>query len=328
MCRPPRAATVAVMTATAPVLAPAPAPAAPALRRWTFPSTLLAAAAVVGGASLLVSAVGLGVDHRVITGAPAWQKPLKFSISVPLYLLTLRWMLSHVSGHRRVVAAVAAVSALGLVAELVLIDLQVVRGTTSHFNTATPFDAAVFDAMGVIVAGVFVVCLVAGVLALRQRGLDAGLAAGIRWGIAVSLVGMAEAGTMIANQGWDEGGGHTVGAPDGGPGLPLTDWSTLHGDLRIGHFVGLHALQALPLLAWVLARRTGLDAARRARLVAVAGCAQAGLVVVLTAQALRGRALLHPDAVTLTAAGVLVLAIAGAAAVVLRGARRPVAPAA
>ena len=44
-------------------------------------------------------------------------------------------------------------------------------------------------------------------------------------------------------------GGHTIGAPDGTPGLPLVNWSRTHGDLRIPHFFGLHGLQAIPLLA-------------------------------------------------------------------------------
>ena len=112
-------------------------------------------------------------------------------------------------------------------------------------------------------------------------------------------------------------GAHAVGVPDGGAGLPLTGWSTTGGDLRIGHFVGLHALQVLPLLALLFTRRR--VAQRTAtRLLLVAAAAYAGLVVLLTAQALRGQALLHPDAGTLTAFAALVAGTALAVALVVR----------
>ncbi|MFT4155024.1 hypothetical protein [Parafilimonas sp.] len=47
---------------------------------------------------------------------------------------------------------------------------------------------------------------------------------------------------------------HTVGAPDGGEGLPVINWSKRYGDLRIAHFVGMHALQILPLFGFFIAK--------------------------------------------------------------------------
>ena len=300
-----------------------PALAAPVARdaarpRRLEPRALLLAGAAVAGASLLVALVGLAVDPRAIQGAPAWLKPAKFGISITLYLLTLQWMLSFVRGHRRLLLAMSGVILVGLTAEIVLIDLQVLRGTTSHFNETTPFDTIVFESMGGLISTVFLATVVVAVLVLRMRGLDAGLAAGIRWGLVLTLVGMLEAGLMIANTGWNPAGGHTVGAPDGGPGLPLTDWSTLHGDLRIGHFLGLHALQALPILAWLLGRFSPFDERTRVRLLRVAAAGTAGLMALVTWQALRGQALLAPDALTLGSAAALVAVVATAGGLVLR----------
>jgi hypothetical protein len=114
-------------------------------------------------------------------------------------------------------------------------------------------------------------------------------------------------------------GAHTVGAPDGGPGLPLTGWSTMAGDLRVPHFVGMHALQVLPLFALALAalapRLARLrDERARLRLVLTAAVSHAGLVAVLLWQALRGQSLMHPDAPTVAGfAAVAVVALGGTA---------------
>jgi hypothetical protein len=120
-------------------------------------------------------------------------------------------------------------------------------------------------------------------------------------------------------------GAHAVGVPDGGPGLPFFGWSTTGGDLRIAHFVGMHALQGMPLVAAVFAA-IGVDEGTRVRLVQVAGVAWTGLVVLLTWQALRAQPLLAPDATTLTALGVLVAGTVAAAAGVLVRGRRSAAP--
>ena len=265
----------------------------------------LAIGAGLSAVALAVAVAGLILDPNQITGAPAWMKPAKFAFSIAIYLLTMRWILSFVRGHARLLLVLSVGIVVGLVAEIALVEMQVIRGTTSHYNEATAFDAGVFYAMGGIVTIVLIATIAAGVLALRQRGLDAGLAAGLRWGIAVCVLGMLAAVTMIFNKGWNDSGGHTVGAVDGGAGMPITGWSLEHGDLRIGHFVGLHALQLLPLLAWVLLRFTRWDARDRTRLLNIAGVSYVAVVLLLVWQAFRGQSLLQPDALTFGTAALL-----------------------
>ena len=284
--------------------------------------TVLAIGAGLSVVALGVAVAGLILDPTQITGAPAWMKPAKFCFSIAIYLLTMRWILSFVRGHARLLLVLSVGIVVGLIAEIALVELQVVRGTTSHYNEATDFDAGVFYAMGGIVTVVLIATVAAGVLALRQRGIDSGLAVGLRWGIAVCVLGMLAAVTMIFNKGWNDSGGHTVGAVDGGPGMPITDWSLEHGDLRIGHFVGLHALQLLPLLAWGLLQFTGWDARTRSRLLNIAGVTYTAVVVLLVWQALRGQSLLQPDAVTVGAVAIVAGVAVSAAALVVRRAPR------
>ena len=105
-------------------------------------------------------------------------------------------------------------------------------------------------------------------------------------------------------------GAHTVGAPDGGSGVPVTGWSREHGDLRVPHFVGLHAVQLLPAIVWLTAPFG--PAVRRRRAVFVAAAAYVALFAILLAQALGGQPLLAPQ-------GSIALALAAWVAAVLAG---------
>jgi hypothetical protein len=278
--------------------------------------------------------IGLVVDPRVITGAPAWLKPLKFALSISVYSATFIWLLSFVQGHRRIVRIVAWMTTAGLLIEMALIATQVVRGTTSHFNISTPFNAMVFYIMGGTVVCVWTANLLLGIVLLRQRFADPAFAWALRLGVLISVVGMGVAFFMTtptsaqlaaskAGNGLPISGAHSVGVADGGPGIPILGWSTAGGDLRAPHFVGLHALQLLPLFGWLLVRHGGrLRPASRTALVWIIGLGYLGLVGLLTWQALRGQSIVAPDARTLIAAGLLIASVAIATLIVLIGVPR------
>lgn len=265
-----------------------------------------------GMAALALVTAGLAlVDQRTLVGAPLWFKPLKFSISIALFALALAWMLGQLRERalRRTGWAIVA----GLALEMVIIVGQAARGQKSHYNTDDLLGGALFSIMGATITVVWFLTLAIALRFLREPGRDRAMALAIRLGLLVSLVGMA-VGFLLAR-----GGGHAVGVPDGGPGLFFVGWSTTGGDLRISHFVGLHALQVLPLLAALLAHRSVVEA-MRTRIVWSVAVGYLGVVLLLIWQALRAQPLFAPDALTLGALGVVALA----ALAVLRPGRRAI----
>ncbi|MFF5453439.1 hypothetical protein ACFY40_19665 [Streptomyces sp. NPDC012950] len=290
------------------------------------------------GVLALVSAVGLAVDDRILVGAPIWAKPFKFSVSFVAYALSLAWMLSLLPRGRRTGWWAGTVVAGASAVEMVLITLQVVRGTQSHFNQATPFDNTVFQIMGGTVVVLWLGALVIALLLLRARILDRAMAWTVRLSSLIALAGAGVGFLMVtptpeqlATDNPPIVGAHSVGVPDGGPSMPVTGWATTGGDLRVAHFFGMHALQLLPLVLLVLAAFTARSArfprlarlarlARlsdervRLRLALTASAAYAATFALLTWQALRGQALSAPDGATLAGAGAIVL-LGGAATV-------------
>lgn len=287
----------------------------------------------VGNLALAVFALAaMAVDPRILGGMPIWTKPFKFAVSFLLYTVMWMWLISRARGWTPANRWMGTVVAIAGVGELVAIVLQVIRGRHSHFNIMTTFDGLVWSFMAVMIIVLFLANLVWSVLLWRDRGDDRSITLAIRFGIVISIIGLALGGTMVSPRG-DQlaaeeaglptmSGAHAVGVPDGGPGIPIFGWSTEGGDLRIGHFVGMHALQLLPLFALALLllvpRLPVLrDEVARTRLVVVAGAGYAALLALVVWQALRGQSIVAPDALTLGVLGAILAATALAAAAIL-----------
>lgn len=260
----------------------------------------LAGAGVLLVLLTLPSVAGIYLDPRIITGAPAWLKPSKFAFSTGVYALTLAWVLTMIPDWPRTRRVVASVTTVVLGLEVAIIDLQAWRGTTSHFNVGTPLDAALFAIMGAAILTQTLSTIAVAVALWRRTFADRAMGWALRLGMTITIVGALTGGLMTqptsgqlaeaaAGRPLVRVGAHTVGAADGGPGVPVAGWSTRHGDLRVPHFIGLHAIQALPLFALFIAGVAGRRSdVVRTRLVIAAATAYSVLFASLLVQALRG----------------------------------------
>lgn len=318
---------------------PAPLPTQNRLLRifsplWNSPRPLLVFSAIMALLGVFF-ALGIVVDSRMITGVPAWLKPLKFAISITIYTLTMAWLLTFVRidkvWKRRFVTITTWFITTTLALEILAIGLQAFRGTTSHYNVSTPFDTFWWTVMALAIMVLWLTNFaLAGVLWFERFDSPV-IAWSVRLGLIICIVGMglgylmtSPSAQQLAN--WQAGGdiniigAHSVGVADGGEGLPFVNWSSEGGDLRVGHFVGMHALQVLPLLGWFLERRrTSQNRAERRAGVArayverifIAAASYLAITLLVTWQALRAQPLIAPDSLTLTVfAGIIVLTLA------------------
>jgi hypothetical protein len=268
-------------------------------------SRALTATAAIMLADFFLTLLGLIFDPRVITGAPAWLKPAKFAISTFIFSASIAWLFRYLPNFPKTKHWAGGWLAAMLILEVGIIDLQAARGITSHFNISMVENAALFAVMGTGIGVVLVMSVWILIALWRQPFRDPA------WGWASASGGLMTVPTadqraaLARHEHVTVSGAHTVGAPDGGPGLPGVGWSKQHGDLRIPHFTGMHGLQIIPLIVWLARRR------RTVRFVFSISASYFALYLILLWQALRGESIAGPSHATLVALGVWLIATVG-----------------
>jgi hypothetical protein len=185
------------------------------------------------------------ISSTEVLGISAWIKPLKFYLSNTIFVWTMGWLLHYLPDSFTITLYNWIVIGV-MTFELVYIHYQASLGALSHFNQSSNFHLTMFSLMGVAISIMTLFTAYIGYLffVIEIPGLSPSFTWGIRLGILLFVVFAFEGGLMGARM------SHTVGAADGTLGIPFLNWSLTNGDLRAAHFVGMHALQVLPLLGY------------------------------------------------------------------------------
>jgi len=193
---------------------------------------------------------GLLIDDRTIMGINVWLKPLKFSISTAIYVLTVGYLITLYPYSNRKKWIINGIIAWTLFIELGIIIYQGAMGVQSHYNMSSQIDALLFASMGILIAinVLIMILFIFDTIRLKLKTEKS-----IQWAILIGWMvvffGSWIGGQMISQM------AHNVGVADGGAGLPFLNWSTIAGDLRIAHFFGLHGIQIIPLFALWMSKR-------------------------------------------------------------------------
>jgi hypothetical protein len=285
------------------------------------------------GAVLLVVMV-VHVGALIVTGGPltgpvSLRKPATFaetgwlgcwSVALLLPVLRLHRWQEHLAG--------AAVVLFG-VGETSIIGIEAWRGVPSHYNFATPLDAALMRGGAAGTAGIFLVGAVVLLVAAARSPLQASVRLGTIAGVGVLLVGCVVGFVMISNNSGIYQGAFGTGfanrtaaylGPEAvtiGPEYLLVRPATRGGDLVVPHAIGVHGLVLLAVPAVLLAR-TPVHARRQLQVVAIAAGAVVVALTILLGHAARQLPLDRLDPAAIAALAVCAVALAASYAAIGR----------
>lgn len=209
---------------------------------------LLFWAGAIFGALTLVLLVLIPFNEITVLGLNSLYKPLKFSLSIWIYLWTIGLFTGWIQ-NKKLVRYFSLFTVFTMVYEQLVITIQAFRGTLSHFNQDTTFEMILFSLMGVFISLFTLYNLrLASNLKRQEDSLNPTLKTAVINAVIVFVIASFIGGIMGAMN------SHQVGGEMGEDGLAFLNWSRKYGDLRIAHFVGIHALQIVPLIALVMIR--------------------------------------------------------------------------
>jgi hypothetical protein len=182
----------------------------------------------------------------------AWNKPFKFAFSTFTLVWAMGWYMAYLPDYNPRFFNWSMIFLLGF--EIVYITLMAAQGKASHFNVSTPTYAMLYSLMAFAASAAAAYVGYIGWLFFTRTipDLPDYYVWSIRLGILIFVVFSFQGFLMGSRM------NHSVGALNDNSNLFIVGWSRLVGDLRIAHFVGMHALQVLPLLSFYVVRGTKL----------------------------------------------------------------------
>lgn len=231
----------------------------------------------------LGSIIGSLIDDRTLLGINVWIKPIKFSISTCIYILSVGFLTTLYPYSERKKKIINNIVSWTLLIEVGLIFYQASRGVQSHYNLSNPFDSLIFATMGILISINVLVMVLFIIDTIRLKLKTTKL---LQWAILLGWIivffGSWIGGQMISEM------SHNIGVQDGGPGLPFINWSTIAGDLRVAHFFGLHGLQIIPMVALIISNKWKTSDRNQIIIVTVFGLAYALWIGYIFYQAKQG----------------------------------------
>ena len=185
-----------------------------------------------------------------VHGVNAWFKPLKFAVSIGLFAWTMAWYCHYLSNFNETPFNWVVIILFGF--ELLYITYQSSQGQMSHFNISTPTYSMLYSLMGLAATIVTLYTAYIGLLFFTQTFPDLPnyYIWAIRFGILIFVVFSFEGALMGSRM------NHSVGAINDNSNWFIVGWSKTVGDLRVSHFIGMHALQLLPFLSFYIFKNT------------------------------------------------------------------------
>jgi hypothetical protein len=182
----------------------------------------------------------------------AWYKPFKFAFSTFMFAWAMAWYCHYLPNFNVQLFNWSVIILLGF--EIVYIAFQASRGQQSHYNISTPFYATMFSLMAFAATAVTLYTAYIGILFFTNHFPK--LPNYYLWAIRLSIILFV----IFSFEGFAMGSrlSHSVGALNDNSNWFIVGWSKTVGDLRVAHFIGMHALQVLPILSYYVLKNTKL----------------------------------------------------------------------
>jgi hypothetical protein len=181
-----------------------------------------------------------------VYGVNAWYKPFKFAFSTVLFAWAMGWYCHYLPNFNLKLFNWTVILLLGF--EIFYIALQASKGQLSHYNLSTPIYSLLYSMMALAATAVTLYTAYVGILFFKTDfpELPSYYVWAIRFGIIFFVVFALEGFAMGSRL------NHSVGALNENSNWFIVGWSKTVGDLRVAHFIGMHALQVLPILSYYL----------------------------------------------------------------------------